>query len=323
MRMSEAIASLRWRAKRVKRALKGFRRSLYPKAVDIAQWMALTLNEGRLLGVSTSLARLGYLLLLRQRREAEANLELALGDELGKERKRAIMIGMFENLIMGLFECLRLEKMGPGQIASMVEVEGWEHIDEARRLGKGGIFVTGHMGNWELAAAYMALRGVPMNVVARRVYLDSLNERLVRMRMRHGVRTLYRDGSVLAMLRCLKRNEFLGILPDQDVRKVDGIFVDFLGHPAYTPTGPAVLSLATGAPLIPARDLREGLRHRIIIDPPLLPDPRAPREEEIFRLVSLYTKRLEEFILQRPEQWVWIHRRWRTSPEGLVEDRRE
>jgi KDO2-lipid IV(A) lauroyltransferase len=195
-----------------------------------------------------------------------------------------------------------------------VQIEGWEHVEAAHRAGLGGIFVTGHLGNWELCAVYVAIRGIPMNVVARRIYLEPLNQRLVTIREGMGVRTLYRDESMRAMIRRLRENEFLGILPDQDVRRIGGIFVDFFGRPAHTPVGPALLCLASGSPLLLARDIREGSRHRITVDPPVWADRSAPREEEVRRLVNLYSQRLEQFVREHPEQWVWMHRRWRTRP---------
>jgi KDO2-lipid IV(A) lauroyltransferase len=134
------------------------------------------------------------------------------------------------------------------------------------------------------------------------------------MRERMGMKILYRDDSMRSMIRCLQANEFLGILPDQDVRRIGGIFVDFFGRPAYTPVGPALLALATGAPLLVARDVRDGGRHRVMTDPPVYADRKAPREEEVKRLVTHYTKRLEAFIREYPSQWVWMHRRWRTQP---------
>ena len=117
------------------------------------------------------------------------------------------------------------------------------------------------------------------------------------------------------MIRHLQKNQSLGIVPDQDVRRIGGIFVDFFGQPAYTPVGPALLALASGAPILMVRDIRKGQHHLLTFDPPFYADRRAPREEEVRRLVTRYTKRLEEFIREHPDQWVWFHRRWRTQPQ--------
>jgi KDO2-lipid IV(A) lauroyltransferase len=211
-------------------------------------------------------------------------------------------------------ECLRFHALGPKGLEERIRIDGWQHVQAAHEAGRGGIFVTGHIANWELCAAYVAIRGLPMNVVARRIYLEPLNRRLVALRGGMGVRTLYRDESMRAMIRCLRENQFLGILPDQDVPRIGGIFVEFFGQPAYTPVGPALLALGSGAPILVARDVREGCRHRLIVDPPIYADRTAPRALEVHRLVSHYTRRLEEFIREHPDQWVWMHRRWRTRP---------
>jgi KDO2-lipid IV(A) lauroyltransferase len=205
--------------------------------------------------------------------------------------------------------------MDDQQFFGKIEVQGWEHLEAVHRAGKGGIFVTGHIGNWELSAAYAAKKGYPVNVVAKRIYLEALNQKLVTMRERMGVRTLYRDLSMRTMIRHLQENEFLGIVPDQDVRRIGGIFVDFFGRPAYTPVGPALLALASGAPILMVRDIRTGPRHLLAFDPPFYAERKGPREQEVRRLVTRYTNRLEEFIREHPDQWVWFHRRWRTQPQ--------
>lgn len=300
--------------KRLRKRFKLFRRSLYPFGVELAKISVVALgrgghdNWGRLLGF------LAFQILIKEKKRAIRQLSLALGEEYEPSMIYKIALESFQSLALSGMECLRIERMQKDEILGLIEIQGWEHVQEARARGKGGIFVTGHLGNWELCAMYVALRGFPMNVVARRIYVEQLDRRLVAMREAMGVKTLYRDQSMRLMLRCLERNEFLGILPDQDVRRVGGIFVEFFGRPAYTPVGPALLALASGAPMMLARDIRMGARHRITVDPPIYANRKAPRQEEVRRLVSLYTKRLEEFIREQPGQWVWMHRRWRTRP---------
>ena len=113
------------------------------------------------------------------------------------------------------------------ELLEKTAVDGREHVEEAHRKGKGAILVGGHLGNWEMAAVCFAIRGYPIQVVARRIYIESLNRMLVEIRERLGVKTLYREGSMRSMIRCLQNNHFLAILPDQDVKRVQGIFVDF------------------------------------------------------------------------------------------------
>lgn len=300
---------------RIRGRLKRARRSLYSLGLKMAEAWALFLSENRYERWGRLLGTWAYWALFSERRKAHRHLEIAYGSVLGASRIRSVAMESFQNLCLSGLECLRFGRLGPDDVLERTMVKGWENVEAALRAGKGGIFVTGHMGNWELAAALVAARGLPMNVVARRIYLEPLDRRLVRIRSRMGVRTLYRDSSMRRMIRCLRENQFLGVLPDQDVRRVGGIFVEFFGRPALTPVGPALLALASGAPLLLARDVRlpHG-RHMVTVDPPIYADGQAPREQEIRRLVVLYTRRLEEFVREYPGQWVWMHRRWRTGP---------
>lgn len=298
----------------LRKRFKLFRRSLYPLGVKLAKTRVAAMGRGDYERWGRLLGFLAFQVLLKERNRAIRQLNLALGEKQKTSTIQKIALESFQSLALSGIECLRMEHMKKEELLGLIEIQGWEYVEEARARGKGAIFVTGHLGNWELCAVYVALRGLPMNVVARRIYVEELDRQLVSMREAMGVKTLYRDQSMRLMLRCLERNEFLGILPDQDVRRVGGIFVEFFGRPAYTPVGPALLALASGAPLLLARDIRVGRRHRITVDPPVYANREAPRHEEVKRLVSLYTKRLEDFVREHPGQWVWMHRRWRTRP---------
>jgi Kdo2-lipid IVA lauroyltransferase/acyltransferase len=302
----------------LRKRMKTFRRSLYPFGLKPVEAWARTLSDEACEVWAKRLGRLIYGSLKKSRERALGHLHLALGRTLPSNQIQQIAQEVFQNLVLNFFECVRFSGMEDRQFFEKIEVEGWEHVEAVHRGGQGGIFITGHIGNWELCAAYIAKRGLPMNVVARRIYINALNERLAEMREKMGAKILYRDSSLRAMLRCLQNNEFLGILPDQDVRRIQGIFVDFFGRPAYTPVGPALLAIASGAPIIMARDIRKGNRHRVVGEPPIYADRKAPREEEVRRLVTLYTRRLEEYIREYPAQWVWMHRRWRTQPPSPI-----
>jgi len=296
------------------RRLKRLRRSFYPLALGPIEAWAKNLSDEESEIWARRLGCLVYWSLQRVRKRAHAHLYRAFGQTLSSRQIQQIGKEVFQNLVLNFFECVRFSGMDDRQFLEKFELVGWEHVEAVHRAGRGGIFIGGHIGNWELSAACLSKRGYSIHVVARRIYLEPLNQRLIQLRERMGVKTLYRDISMRLMIRCLRDNQFLGILPDQDVRKIGGIFVDFFGHSAYTPVGPALLALASGAPILMGRDVRIGRRHLIIIDPPIFADQKAPREEEVRRLVTHYTKRLEEFIREYPTQWVWAHRRWRTQP---------
>ena len=299
----------------LRKRLKRIRRFLYPLALGPIKAWAKSFSDEECEVWARRLGRIAYHSLAQSRIRACANLHLAFGKSWSPEQIQTVAEKVFQNLIFNLLECLRFDSLDDQQFLGKIEVEGWEYVEAAHRAGKGGIVVSGHIGNWELAPAYGAKRGYVVNVVAKRIYLESLDQKLVEMREKMGVRTIYRDMSMRSMLRCLQRNDFLGIVPDQDVRRIAGIFVDFFGRPAHTPVGPALIALASGSPILMVRDIRMGSRHRITFDPPVYADRHAPREEEVRRLVTHYTERLEEFIREHPDQWVWFHRRWRTQPQ--------
>lgn len=304
----------------LRRPFKRLRRAVYPLGLRPIEAWVKTLSDEKCEIWAKRLGSLVYRVLSSSRELALHNLQKALGQTLSAGEIQQIGREMFQNLVLNLFECIQFSGMGDEEFLGRIETKGWEHVETVYRAGRGGIFVTGHIGNWELLAAYAAKKGYATSVIARRIYLEPLNDKLVKMREGMGVKTLYRDISMRSMIRCLEQNQFLGIVPDQDIRRVGGIFVNFFGRPAYTPVGPALLALASGAPIITGRDIRMGRRHLFTFDSPVYADRTPPREEEVRRLVTHYTKRLEEFIRENPSQWVWTHRRWRTQPPASSPD---
>jgi KDO2-lipid IV(A) lauroyltransferase len=297
-----------------RRRIKKTRRFLYPLALRPLGIWVKSLTDAECETWAKRLGALCYRVLSKARVRATSNLSKAFGSQLTSDQINQIGREVFQNLALNFFECGRFGHIPAEHLLKKIEVEGWEHLEAAYQSGRGGVLLGGHIGNWELTAAYIALRGYPINVVARRIYIDSLNEKLVKMRENMGMKILYRGISMRRMIRLLLDNQFIGVLADQDVKDVSGIFVDFFGHPAFTTAGPALLALASGAPIIIIRDVRQGSRHRITVDPPILANREAPRHQEVNRIVTLYTARLEEFIREHPSQWVWTHRRWRTRP---------
>ena len=247
-------------------------------------------------------------------RQPLRQLELCYGDTLPHPARKALVRGLFDHLGRSVFEVLRLRRLTPERVDKMVDVEGIEHLQAVQRAGRGFIIVTGHLGNWELMAAWVAQR-VPLSVLARFLPNWKLNEWLVETRRRQGVRTVYRGSFEAAReaLRALRRGEALGILIDQDTA-VDGDFVPFFGRPAFTPTGAAALALRTGAPLLPTFIHRDRGRHRIVFEPPVHVENRGTKHETQRAYTALLTERIEHRIRQHPEQWVWMHRRFRTKP---------
>jgi KDO2-lipid IV(A) lauroyltransferase len=260
-------------------------------------------------GVGRALGWLGWCLSRRDRRRALDHLALAFPDTPAADRRR-LARGCFRHLGEVLGECLHLFHRDCAFVGSIVEVRGWEEVEAVRREGRPLVLFTGHCGNWELLGATVNCRGLEMAVVARPLDEPKQQRMLAGLRQRYGTPTIARgsDGAARQLLTTLRRGGALGMLIDQDT-KVDGVWVPFFGHPAFTPVGAAKIALKQRAAVIPVfieRTTRG--RHLITFQPPLaLPDdPQAA--------TALMTAKIEEQVRRRPEQWVWMHRRWRRQP---------
>jgi KDO2-lipid IV(A) lauroyltransferase len=265
-------------------------------------WAAVD-RFGRALG--TLAFRLGR----RDRRRALAHLAIAFPD-LTATARQALARGCFRHQGMNLAECLHLFGRGCAEVAAQVDVLGWEEVERARAGGRPLLVLTGHCGNWELLAALINCRGLAMAVVARPLEDAPLQALLAGLRSRFGTATIERGsaGAARAILGRLRRGGVLGMLIDQDT-KVDGVWVPFFGRPAFTPVGAAKIALRQGATVVPAFIERlPGGRHLARFHPAMeLPDD--PREA-----TAAMTLAIEEQVRRHPEQWVWMHRRWRHRP---------
>ena len=252
--------------------------------------------------------------LREQRTLALAHLDQSLAQLPGHER-RSIARRMFQHLGMNGLEWLAFPKFTAETTQRLVRVTGGEHAERALADGKGIIFLSAHFGNWELLAAYFGLRGFRGGVVARRLRYPEYEAWFIEMRRRKGVETFVRDGaSFKELVRRLKENQCIGLMPDQDVDSLDGTFVEFFGRPTYTPTGPAALALLTGAVLIPVYIIREGARFHIALEPPVAVSHTGDRVRDIADMTQRWSRVTERYIRQYPDHWVWMHRRWKTQP---------
>jgi tetraacyldisaccharide 4'-kinase len=221
-----------------------------------------------------------------------------------------------------LVELFWLPGRGRDEVLSLVEVEGREHVESAMAAGRGALLVTAHIGNWELHGLAHGWTFGPIGVVARPLDNPRLDRRLCALRTAGGNAVIYKRHALAQMLRTLRGGGGLAILVDQNVQEKDGIFVDFFGRPAATTTVAAALALKTGCALVPCHtELRPDGRYRVVYDPPVVPRPAAQREAEILRLTQELTRVIEGWVREVPEQWLWVHRRWKTQPPaaGSVE----
>lgn len=200
-------------------------------------------------------------------------------------------------------------------------VRGVEWIESALAGGKGAIFLSGHFGNFELGAAWLARR-FPVDLVVKPLSNPKVDAWLSDLRRRAGFGLIRTDAGVRAVFASLREGRAVAMLADQDARR-HGVFVPFLGVPASTPVGPARVALATGAPIVTGFvTRRDDGRHELEIDPPLVEEGRDA--DAARRLTARHTDRLTAWVRKRPESWFWLHRRWKTAPpEGIGDARNE
>jgi Kdo2-lipid IVA lauroyltransferase/acyltransferase len=265
---------------------------------------------------------LAFHLFGKTRRLALAHLALAF-PEMAEAERRAIAHRMFVHLGMSAMEVTSIRSWDE-RLPEYMEVRGSEVIEAALARGKGIVFVTGHLGNWELMARRMSRQGLAICAVAKRGGDARLMGLIEAWRASGGVTTLWREdpGTARALLRVFKENKGLGILVDQDT-SVQGVWVPFFGRPAYTPRAPGDLALRTGAPVIVGTSHRRGSRpgDGFVFEATEVPyDPKpADREAEVIRITASSQAVLEDAIRRYPADWVWMHERWKTRPEGVPE----
>jgi len=270
--------------------------SLQIAPVPLAHWLARRYT------------RLLDLAIPRLRRVAYRNLALALP----AADPGAIVDGVFRSIARLLVAFAKFPSIHSGNVSRWIRYEGREHYDDAMRAGRGVLFATAHLGNWELSAYAHALLAAPMNIIARP--LDNpLIERLVEHRRRlSGNRLIYKKDFARSILKALSANQAVGILIDQNASPDTGVFVDFFGIPACAGTGFAKIAAHSGAAVVPGFALWSDEERRYVLRfyPPLPVTGDATRDTQA--LQSL----LEQVIREYPDQWLWIHRRWKTRPAG-------
>ncbi len=253
-----------------------------------------------------------------RRRVVLEQIERALGPGIAPEELNRIARESFRNFGRMTFEYARFSRLTPADIERTVSVTGREHLDAALEAGKGAIIPSGHFGNWEYYAT-IAVMGYPITFLVGEQHNLLVDGVMNRLRARFGGEIVPMTGSLRGIFRALQSNRLVLWLSDQDAGK-RGVFVDFLGRPASTPYGAGRFAESTGAPLLPAMIVRhDGGRHEIVVSPPVsVPDPGLESDERVRLLTQGYTDVFEQFIRRHPEQYFWMHRRWKTRPSAEV-----
>jgi KDO2-lipid IV(A) lauroyltransferase len=248
----------------------------------------------------------------RLRRVGFRNLTIAF-PEMSEPDRRRIVRGEFISLGRQLAELCLFPRYTKENVSRTVVYEGFENFDRAYARGKGVLFLTGHIGAWELSAFAHSLQGHPLSIVMRSLdnpYVDAL---LQRYRTMHGNRTVDKDDFVRGLLSAMKAGETVGILMDTNMTPPQGVFVDFFGIPACTAS-----ALRTDAAVVPGftvwdKTLRKYVLH---FEPAIELIRTADNESDIVANTAKFTKVLENVIRRYPDQWLWVHRRWKTRPPG-------
>ena len=259
-----------------------------------------------------------YYLFGNRRLIAYANLKAAFGGRYTPAQLKGIIKSECHNLSQSFIEVLKFPVFGNEYVDKYIKVEGEDKIKAALKRGRGVILLTGHFGNWELSSLVGALRGYKMNVLARWQKFDMLNGYLNKMRSFRGANVVSKGDSREMIMRALNRNEIAGILSDQDGGK-RGEYVKFFGRLASTPKGVAHFSLKTGAPILPVFIIRQkGPYHRLVIEEDISITASDDINVDIHEILQRFAKVLQMYVERYPGQWLWIHKRWKTTPTKYV-----
>jgi KDO2-lipid IV(A) lauroyltransferase len=269
-----------------------------------------------LLALGSAVGWLGYVFDARHRRIALDNLRLAYGDAYDPSWGRRTVKNCWRHFGRITADSMALYRIPEQRLRDIVDYEGLEHIRDAYAQGKGVLLFSGHFGHWELTAMMQGYLGLPLYLVARPLDNPELERLLARLRERSGNRIVHKRNAVREMLRAVREKKGVAIVIDQDARS-DGVFVPFFGRPASTTPTLGLLALRTGAVVIPTFSVPTGKgRYRIVYEPAVEIPASGDRDRDVLELTARCTAIIEKWVRQYPEQWLWMHRRWKTTPEG-------
>jgi KDO2-lipid IV(A) lauroyltransferase len=258
-----------------------------------------------------------YHLHRRLRRVGRRNLELAFPEKSPKER-RAILRGVYVSLGRLLGEVCLFPHYTQADASQVAVYQGFENFEAAEQRGKGVLFLTGHFGGWEIGSFFHSLMGHPMQIVVRPLdnpYVDAL---VARYRGLHGNTMIGKDEFARGLLAAMRDNTTVGILMDTNMTPPQGVFVPFFGIPACTASGLARVALHTGAAVVPAFTIWDPVlrKYRVEFDPALELVRTGNNDADAVSNTAIFTKVIEDYVRRHPDQWLWVHRRWKTRAHG-------
>ncbi len=263
------------------------------------------------------IAQVVYFFHVRLRQVGMRNLQMAFPEKSEADRKK-ILRGEFTSLGRQLAELCQFPKYTPQNIDQVVVYDSLDNYERAYARGKGVLFLTAHFGGWELSAFAHSLYGHRVNIVMRPMDNPYLDRLLQQYRTMHGNKVVNKDDFVRGLLAAMKAGETVGILMDTNMTPPQGVFVDFFGIKACTASGLARIALRTDAAVVPGFTIwDESLKkYRLRFDPAIELVRTGNLEADIVANTQKFTKVIEDYVRQYPDQWLWVHRRWKTRPEG-------
>ena len=251
----------------------------------------------------------------RDRFRIVRHLNLVYKDNLSLKEKNTISRNFFINSGKNLADVIRFKKHYRDEIKPKMTSEGLEYFDRAYKEGKGVFGVTGHIGNFELLAVFLAELGYDIAVIGREMYDNRIDKLLVENREAMNLTNISTTDSPRKLLGWLKDGKAVGVLIDTDSFRVRGMFIPAFGRLSNTPVGQTIIGLKTGAAFLPMACVRTAdNNYKIIIKPPVEYIEGDISEDQVYQVTLKCTRALEEIIHQYPDQWIWLHNRWRTKP---------
>ena len=269
------------------------------------------------------LGALGYRPLGIRKRVVERQIAAAF-PELGPRAVKDLARESYEHLGRTFIESALLDSLGPDGLQQLVEtVEGWEEIEEVMAKGKGAVMVTGHIGNWELAGAYVAARGIPLDAIVRGMANPLFEAYINHTRETMGMTVVHDSEAVRRTPRSLRAGRAVAFVADQGVKGLASTFVPFFGRPAKTPRGAAVFALRFDVPVVFVVALRQpNGRYRIVVERIEAPQT-GDRDRDVDAIVARFTEHLEKWVRAVPAQYFWQHRRWKRQPPDTPRELRD
>jgi KDO2-lipid IV(A) lauroyltransferase len=259
---------------------------------------------------------------------AIANLNRAYGKTWSENKIKVVARECFIQLARNGADVIHSRKWSVEEFRRLVDVEGMEHFDLALDMKKGIIAITGHIGNFELLAAYFAaVKGIPVSVIGRKLYDIRLDDLIVENREKWGMENIPSDASARRFYGALKSNRTIGVLMDLDSSRISGLHVPFFGYPAKTAAGPVVLGRRSGSPIVPLALFRTPNDKYLLKILPVIEIPNTEdKENDIKSTLIKCNQALETLINHDPTQWAWMHNRWKSKPsseenvKGMLEE---